>query len=46
MIMMGRQMQQKELIFVSLEDLVPSNHLIKKIHRLVSLLSNQWKAFH
>lgn len=34
--MMGRQMQQQELIFVSLEDLVPSNHLLKKIHRLVS----------
>ena len=36
MIMMGRQMQQQELIFVSLEDLVPSNHLLKKIHCLVS----------
>lgn len=30
-------MQQQELIFVSLEDLVPSNHLLKKIYRLVSL---------
>lgn len=37
MIVMGRQMQQQELIFVSLEDLVPNNHLLKKIHRLVSL---------
>lgn len=36
MIMMGRQMQQQELIFVSLEDLVPSNHLLKTIHPLVS----------
>ena len=36
MIMMGRQMQQQDLIFVSLEDLVPNNHLLKKIHRLVS----------
>ena len=28
--MMGRQMQQQELIFVSLEDLIPDNHLLKK----------------
>lgn len=34
--MMSQQMQQQELIFVSLEDLIPSNHLLKKIHRLVS----------
>lgn len=34
--MMGRQMQQQELIFVSLEDLIPDNHLLKKIHRLIS----------
>lgn len=34
--MMGRQMQQQELIFVSLEDLIPDNHFLKKIHRLIS----------
>ena len=33
--MMGRQIQQQKLIFVSLEDLVPVNHLLKKIHRFV-----------
>lgn len=36
MIMMVRQMKQQEFIFVSLEGLVPNNHLLKKIHRLVS----------
>ena len=34
--MMGWQMQQQELIFVSLEDLIPDNHLWKKIHCLIS----------
>ena len=28
--MMGHQMQQQELLFVSLEDIIPDNHLLKK----------------
>lgn len=34
--MIGRQIQQQKLTFVSLEDFVPNNHLLKKIYRLVS----------
>ena len=34
--MMGRQSRQMALIFVDMESLIPENHLLRKIDRMVS----------
>ena len=34
--MMGRQSRQMAMIFVDIESLIPENHLLRKIERMVS----------
>ena len=34
--MMGRQSRQMAMIFVDMESLIPENHLLRKINRMVS----------
>ena len=34
--MMGRQSRQMAMIFVDMESLIPENHLLRKIDRIVS----------
>ena len=34
--MMGRQSRQTAMIFVDIESLIPENHLLRKIERMVS----------
>ena len=34
--MMGRQSRQMSMIFVDIESLIPENHLLRKVDRMVS----------
>ena len=34
--MMGRQSRQMAMIFVDMESLIPENHLLRKVDRMVS----------
>ena len=34
--MMGRQSRQMAMIFVDMESLIPENHLLRKVERMVS----------
>ena len=34
--MMGRQSRQMSMIFIDIESLIPENHLLRKVDRMVS----------